>query len=311
MASSDSPAGARRRVRLAVREAREACAFTQSQVAEAMEWSLSKVMRIESGEVTISPNDLRPLLAYLGVTHREQVDRLVQDARTSRRRQMWWDEPRQREHLTQAMRQQIQYEAEAVEARMFFNMLIPGRLQTRAYATAILEAWRGHLDEAAVAARVDARMRRRMEFLTDRNPADTYLLLAESATRQRIGDARITGEQLLDLLGLARDGRLRLRILPFETYGPLTVLGPFEVLNLPGDGDNVVLYRESILLDEIVEDQTKVLRHRDIFDEQWNAALDEASSALLLEESAKRLLEDAAVPVDDYTPPRRRRKTSG
>ena len=63
MTSPESPAGARRRVRLAVREAREARGLTQGQVAEAMEWSQSKVIRIESGEVTISPNDLRPLLA--------------------------------------------------------------------------------------------------------------------------------------------------------------------------------------------------------------------------------------------------------
>jgi hypothetical protein len=50
MASGDSPAVARRRVRLAVREALEAKDITQRQVAEAMEWPLSKVMRIESGE---------------------------------------------------------------------------------------------------------------------------------------------------------------------------------------------------------------------------------------------------------------------
>ena len=87
MASGDSPAVARRRVRLAVREAREAKDFTQGQVAEAMEWSLSKVMRIETGEVTVSPNDLRPLLAHLGITDKARVDELVRDAKLSRSRQ--------------------------------------------------------------------------------------------------------------------------------------------------------------------------------------------------------------------------------
>ena len=74
MAAGDLPAVARRRVRMALREAREKRDLTQSQVAEAMEWSLSKVMRIESGEVTIAPNDLRFLLAYLGITDRARVD---------------------------------------------------------------------------------------------------------------------------------------------------------------------------------------------------------------------------------------------
>ena len=67
----DSPAIARRRVRLAVRDARLDKKLTQSEVAEAMEWSLSKVMRIESGEVTISPNDLRPLLEACLPAYRE------------------------------------------------------------------------------------------------------------------------------------------------------------------------------------------------------------------------------------------------
>src|SRR5262249_60734829 len=110
MASGDLPAVARRRVRMALREAREEKGLTQGQVAEAMEWSLSKVMRIESGEVTIAPNDLRFLLAYLEITDRARVDSLLQAAKTSRRRQMWSDEPRFREHTTQATRQLIQYE---------------------------------------------------------------------------------------------------------------------------------------------------------------------------------------------------------
>jgi transcriptional regulator with XRE-family HTH domain len=63
----DSPSAARRRVRIAIREAREAASLTQTQVAQAMEWSLSKVNRIESGDVSVSANDLRPLLGYLKI----------------------------------------------------------------------------------------------------------------------------------------------------------------------------------------------------------------------------------------------------
>src|SRR4051794_27989546 len=102
MTSPESPAGARRRVRPAGREAREAKGLTQGHVAEAMEWSQSKVIRIESGEVTISPNDLRPLLAYLDIVDKATVERLVRDSRSARQRRMWWDEPQVREHLTEA-----------------------------------------------------------------------------------------------------------------------------------------------------------------------------------------------------------------
>jgi transcriptional regulator with XRE-family HTH domain len=87
MTAGESPMIARRRVRLALREARDALNLTQSDVAEAMEWSLSKVIRIEGGEVSISPNDLRPLLAYLRIRDRVTVDALLADAKLSRVRQ--------------------------------------------------------------------------------------------------------------------------------------------------------------------------------------------------------------------------------
>jgi transcriptional regulator with XRE-family HTH domain len=68
MSTADTPAVARRRVRLALRAAREAKGLTQGQVADEMEWSLSKVMRIEKGDVNISPADLRVLLGYFDLT---------------------------------------------------------------------------------------------------------------------------------------------------------------------------------------------------------------------------------------------------
>ena len=48
MAEDISPTVARRHLRLALREAREAANLTQLEVAEQMEWSLSKVIRIEN-----------------------------------------------------------------------------------------------------------------------------------------------------------------------------------------------------------------------------------------------------------------------
>src|SRR5690348_13555600 len=166
----DSPAVARRRVRLAIRDARLAKGDTQTDVAEAMEWSLSKVMRIESGEVTISPNDLRPLLAYLGVRNRQVIDDLLQAAKMSKSRRQWWDEPRFRDKvradggreviLTPAMRQLIQYEAEATEARYFSVAVIPGRLQTDAYAREVVNSYSNVLSPETQALRLEARAHR-------------------------------------------------------------------------------------------------------------------------------------------------------
>src|SRR5262249_29138311 len=111
MVSIDTPVVARRRGRFVLRRAREARERTQTQGAEAMEWSLRKVMRIESGEVTIMPNDLRPLLEYLGIVDKEQVDMLLQAAKLSRQRaggrQEWWDGLPFKDAMTPPMRQLV------------------------------------------------------------------------------------------------------------------------------------------------------------------------------------------------------------
>jgi transcriptional regulator with XRE-family HTH domain len=318
MTSPESPAGARRRVRLALREARERLGYTQSQVAEEMEWSTSKVIRIESGEVTISPNDLRPLLGYLGITDKHEVDRHIQDARNARRRQMWWDEPGVRAHLTPPSRQLIQYEHEATAIRHFTSFIIPGTLQTPAYAKATLDGYEGELATADIELRLQTRMRRRTELFARRDLPQIFLLLDESVLKRRAGNARTTGEQLLDLLRLAQERiEVLIRVLPYTADAPLPMFGQYDILTLPNDklGEDAVLYRESYLADELVEDPWNVSRHREIFDKYWEASLDEQASAGLIADSAKELIDSApptatraaASEVSTSSRPRRRR----
>ena len=59
----------RRKLRSILRQLRESSGTTQIATAEAMSWSVSKLIRIESGSVSISVNDLRALLNYYDVTN--------------------------------------------------------------------------------------------------------------------------------------------------------------------------------------------------------------------------------------------------
>jgi transcriptional regulator with XRE-family HTH domain len=59
---------------------------TQKQAALAMDWSLSKMLRIENGAVTISTTDLRALLTYYDIKDEHQTEELVKLAREARTR---------------------------------------------------------------------------------------------------------------------------------------------------------------------------------------------------------------------------------
>jgi transcriptional regulator with XRE-family HTH domain len=76
----------RQRLRVELRNRRKSAHLTQTQVARAMDWSPSKMLRIEAGAIGISTTDLRALLAYYDIKDERQTEELVALARASRTR---------------------------------------------------------------------------------------------------------------------------------------------------------------------------------------------------------------------------------
>lgn len=289
MATGDTPAVARRTVRLAIKDARTARGLTQSQVAEAMEWSLSKVMRIESGEVTISQNDLRPLLNYLAIRDKTRVDELVQAAKASKQRQQWWDHKRFAGMLTPPMKQWFSYEAEATSMRLFYSAYFPGFLQTPEFARTLLDFFVDDLTQDEVAARIETRTFRRQVLDQRRTPPDVHLLLDESVLRRTLGLPEVLGRQLSSVIDVINEGWLTIRIAPFTIFN--IAIGNWDIFYLGSeDLDHAVLYRENATRDEIIDDVTSLQRHLAQWDKIWHASYDESHSKAMIESRAHELL---------------------
>ncbi|MEV8510969.1 helix-turn-helix transcriptional regulator [Dactylosporangium sp. NPDC051484] len=278
MSSGDTPAVARRKVRLAIKDARNAKGDTQTQVAEAMEWSLSKVMRIESGEVTISQNDLRPLLAYLGIRDRKVAEELVQAAKASKQRRQWWDDKRYQGRLTSAMRQLIGFEAEASVIRSFAPQVIPGWLQGQAYALAVTQGFTEELRDDEIETRAAIRVERR-KALWERNPRPRlYALFDESVLLRGYGGPQALRKSLAEISTSIAEGRVTVRIHPLEL--PYPPFGQYDLMYLSNEeNSHAVLYRESGTLDEIVDDPARIARHREAWDRMWESSIGEEDSA--------------------------------
>jgi hypothetical protein len=248
-------------------------------------------MRIESGEVTISLNDLRPLLVYLDIVEPAVVEELTQAARLSRRRKEWSDEPKFREHMTPAMRQLVQFEAEATTVRHFNANVVPGWLQLPEYARAILEGVRYQLSGDQVSVRLEARQRRREALLARKRPPAIFLLLDESVTLRQVGSAEILANQLNELLKLVRAGRLVVRLVPFVSKGmPYSPFAEYDLLEYGGGADreeNAIIYREGWLADDINDSPDLIARYLDHFNVIWRHAEDEQSSEAMLRERAR------------------------
>ncbi len=275
-----SPTVARRRVRLALREAREAANLTQLEVAEEMEWSLSKVIRIENGDVSIAPNDLKPLLAFLGVKDRARINALVADARISRTRQhvSWWQRPEFRE-LNDPLRRYIEYEAVATEIRSFYIRYFPGPLQLPEYAAALTGPFVEELPAQKVDAVIEARRLRHEALLSRLSDIKYYVVLDEAVFQRSTGGPAVFAAQLRELRRLAEDGLVRIRMLPFSLDMPIANNASFDVLSLGrGAMGNEVLYRENGMADELIEDRATTSRHLNRFKQLWQVSTDEADT---------------------------------
>lgn len=280
MTTGDSPAGARRRLRLAIRKLREAAGLTQGHVAENLSWSISKVNRIENGEVTISRTDLQALLWSLGVDDEQETARLLEDARLSREKG-WWDRPEYRAHLSQTTRQLIQFESEASTIRSFQTAVFPGLLQTRDYADAMIGDISGDMPADTRSIRLEVRMLRQ-ENLRKLSPRPKHLVILDEFVLQRvIRSLQVTAQQLHALAEAARDPDVIVRLLPKEASIFLQ-LGAFMIYDIK-DEENAILYREGMATGSIVQHVETVEKYRIRFEQMWERCLNEEASLSAIE----------------------------
>jgi transcriptional regulator with XRE-family HTH domain len=292
----ESPAVARRRVRIALRRARDAKGLSQGAVAAHMGWSVSKVQRIESGDNAISGTDLRAVLDLYGVTDREEIDQLSEEARISRR-QRWWSRPEFRDHLTPGLMQLLQFEAEAAAIRSYQPVLIPGPFQVPAYAHFVLNWYDIGLTEEDLRVRHEVRMQRREQFQESGDNPRYFLIIDESVLKRDIGGIEVMAQQLEQLAEVAQRAEVRVRMVPLKEGAVLGLVGQFTVLDLSdSDVDDAVLYRESYTRDSIDHDPKEVKFHRDLFEVFWDQSLDEQKTirAVIAEAAALRARIDRA-----------------
>ncbi|MFD0741584.1 helix-turn-helix domain-containing protein [Phytohabitans flavus] len=240
----------RRRLRIALRNARISLGESQKDVAEALDWSPSKLLRIEAGSSNISTVDLRSLLAHYNITSSERVEELVTMARFARR-QLFnsYSDVLKTQYFTY-----LQYETAATVIRSFQPLLIPGPLQTREYAESILKlAHRPFDTEEVIDRRLQARMERQEVLLKDDGP-ELFFILGEAALSRHIGGKDVMLRQLEHLLIFDGKPEVHIQVLPFGRGEHSGLFGSFIVLEFPAPEDEPIAFLEGHLDDVILRE---------------------------------------------------------
>ena len=217
--------------------------LTQEQVAGGLEWSASKLIRVEGGRSSITKVDLDALLAAYGVTSESRREQLQSLNRGARER-AWWDS--YREDVSPTYLNYVGLEAGAAFVRQFQLGFIPGLLQTEEYARAVTVV--GSVAPGKVDQVVGLRLRRQSELARRSAPPRQYFVIDEGVIRRHVGikkDRTIMPNQLRSIADRAeRDELVTVRVIPFGTGAHPGLFGPFTLLEFDG-GLPDVLYLDA------------------------------------------------------------------
>jgi len=283
LTSAQSPTVRRRRLALELRRLREAARLTCEEVAEQLECSASKISRVETGRVSVSPRDVRDMLEIYGASE-EQRESLVQLARESRQKGWWhaYGDSVQPHFATY-----LGLESAASEIRIYEVNLIPGLLQTEEYARAVISAGMVNSLRSDIERQVAVRMER--QRLTMTNPPKVWCVLDEAALRRRVGGPEVMRVQLECLRELGAAPNVSLQVIPFGGGAHPAMGRPFVILVFPERVDPDVVYLEDLTSALWVENVDEVDRYNVFFNHLRATALSFENSAALMTSVLKEM----------------------
>lgn len=292
MEDSASPLMMRRRLRTELRTERLRSNLTQEQVAKAMEWSLSKMNRIEKAKSVISINDLRALLPLYGITDEARTAELLDLARTiartrSGRYDHWWR--RYNEVAPARLLELLDYESAASAVSQFETIFAPGILQTEEYASAVLQVFYDKKSSAErVGALVDLRTRRR-ELLTSAGAPKFSFVLDEPVIRRLVGSPAVMRGQLQHLVSMADLPNVTIRVVPFSAGLHPGMKQPFELIQFADTPDENIVFLESPRGDFISDDLDEAQNYLAAFRSVTKKSLSPGESVSMLRKAAAEL----------------------
>jgi transcriptional regulator with XRE-family HTH domain len=280
----------RRRLRTELRAARLARDLTQQQVAEAMDWSMSKMNRIEKAKSGISTNDLKALLRLYGIAGKERTEQLLALAREARK-SPWW---RSYSDVAPAeLLELMDYESASSAISQFETIFVPGILQTEDYASAVLRAFYDEksADEKSaerVSRLVDLRTTRR-DLLTSENAPNFSFVLDESVIRRPVASPSIMSQQLQHIVSAMELSNVTIQVVPFSTGLYPGMKGAFELVHFEDTPDDDIVYLEGADGDFISDEPKKLNGYLEDFRQITSVSLSPSDSADRLLKAARDL----------------------
>lgn len=247
------PSIKRRRLGAALRRLREQSAQSTDDVARALTWSKSKVSRIETAAVTVTPDDVRALLGLYDVLT-DEVEQLVTLAREDKQ-PGWWRQ--YSEVLPREFEGFLGLESEAARILAYESEVVPGLLQTEDYAKRVLGQHPLTVMPYEVERSTQLRKARQSRLTSD-DPVELDAVVNEGALRRMVGGQGVMRDQLSHLVTILELPNVTVRVLPFAAGEHPATHGAFSVLKFPDPDDPHIVHLDVLTTSYYLNDLREV-----------------------------------------------------
>jgi hypothetical protein len=205
--------------------------------------SESKISRMELGRVGFKERDVADLLSLYGVTdptEREALLVLARQANTPG----WWH--RFSDVLPGWFQSYLGLEAAAKLIRTYEVQFVPGLLQTRDYARAVILLGHGAAFPDEIDRRITVRLERQ-QMLTRNDAPRLWAVLDEAVLRRPIGGRQVMRTQIAALIEATKLPNVTIQVIPFHAGGHAAAGGAFTMLRFPEPDLPDVVYMEQLV----------------------------------------------------------------
>ncbi|WP_406297543.1 helix-turn-helix domain-containing protein [Embleya sp. NBC_00888] len=262
-----TPTYAQRRLGNELRGMRTDAALSMDAVANLCDWSESKVSRMENAKVAVSRHDIHAFALACGASSDRiaRLESLLTDSRGVR----WWAE--YADILISSYEEFISLEAQASDIYVAHASIVPGLLQSRSYAHAVITSSPLVPDPENAESLVEIRVRRQ-QILTGDHPVNLVAVINAAVLHCEIGGLDSLREQLAHLVDLGDMANVDIHVVPFSSDVSAYV-GGITLFDFPGDYDPSVVYVEYQGGADFKESDRDIRRYRRNFEYIKNGAL--------------------------------------
>jgi transcriptional regulator with XRE-family HTH domain len=284
---SGSPALFKRTIALSLQRWRKEAGLAQRDAARRLDRTPQHISNLESGERLPSAADLELLLDLYGKPDRIPFMRELLSA--ARKAFTWWTA------LSGAVPKWFDLflglESGAAELSTYETVLVPGLLQTREYAEAVMRS-NPDLTAEQVEKLVDLRMGPQQILWRDEDPVRLWAVLDESVLHRRYGGAITMYGQLEHLLEMSERPRIDIQVLPYDAGASFAQqAGSFVVMTLPPamENDPGLVYLELFTGGRYLETPAEVSAYRLALTHLQALAADQKRSGEIIKRAMKEV----------------------